>query len=74
LGFIFLLGICSWRTQIDDLLKRGILIIFCFCSKEKAKNAVLYHYKHAASGFSVKLTPQQVEELKSESPSLTIEL
>ncbi|KAF2930926.1 hypothetical protein DAI22_05g172000 [Oryza sativa Japonica Group] len=35
-------------------------------SEEKAKEAVLYHYKHAASGFSAKLTPQQVEELKSE--------
>ncbi|KAF2930925.1 hypothetical protein DAI22_05g172000 [Oryza sativa Japonica Group] len=34
-------------------------------SEEKAKEAVLYHYKHAASGFSAKLTPQQVEELKS---------
>ncbi|KAL5231381.1 hypothetical protein ABZP36_030157 [Zizania latifolia] len=39
-------------------------------SEEKAKEAVLYHYKHAASGFSAKLTPQQVKELKSESSSL----
>jgi hypothetical protein len=39
-----------------------------FNSEQKAKDAVLYHYKHAASGFSAKLTPQQVEELKSESP------
>jgi hypothetical protein len=35
-------------------------------SEEKAKDAVLYHYKHAASGFSAKLTPEQVEDLKSE--------
>ncbi|KAF2930924.1 subtilisin-like protease SBT3.17 [Oryza sativa Japonica Group] len=35
-------------------------------SEEKAKEAVLYHYKHAASGFSAKLTPQQVEELKKQ--------
>ncbi|KAG8085695.1 hypothetical protein GUJ93_ZPchr0010g10941 [Zizania palustris] len=35
-------------------------------SEEKAKEAVLYHYKQAASGFSAKLTPQQVEELKKQ--------
>uniref|UniRef100_A0A0D9WGX4 Inhibitor I9 domain-containing protein n=1 Tax=Leersia perrieri TaxID=77586 RepID=A0A0D9WGX4_9ORYZ len=35
-------------------------------SEERAKEAVLYHYKHAASGFSAKLTPQQVEELKKQ--------
>ncbi|KAF8719665.1 hypothetical protein HU200_024409 [Digitaria exilis] len=35
-------------------------------SEQKAKDAVLYHYKHAASGFSAKLTPQQVEELKKQ--------
>lgn len=35
-------------------------------SEQKAKDAVLYHYRHAASGFSAKLTPQQVEELKKQ--------
>ncbi|RLN36079.1 hypothetical protein C2845_PM03G30400 [Panicum miliaceum] len=30
------------------------------------RDAVLYHYKHAASGFFAKLTPQQVEELKKQ--------
>ncbi|KAL6619185.1 hypothetical protein ACP70R_034324 [Stipagrostis hirtigluma subsp. patula] len=35
-------------------------------SEEQAKGAVLYHYKHAASGFSAKLTPAQVEELKKQ--------
>ncbi|KAJ1263066.1 hypothetical protein BS78_09G156100 [Paspalum vaginatum] len=35
-------------------------------SEQKAKDAVLYHYKHAASGFSAKLTPEQVEELKKQ--------
>ncbi|CAN6346719.1 unnamed protein product [Urochloa humidicola] len=37
-----------------------------FGSEQKAKDSVLYHYKHAASGFSAKLTPQQVEELKKQ--------
>ena len=37
-------------------------------SEEKARGAVLYHYKHAASGFSAKLTTEQVEDLKSECP------
>ncbi|GJM88681.1 hypothetical protein PR202_ga04772 [Eleusine coracana subsp. coracana] len=41
-------------------------------SEEKAKDAVLYHYKHAASGFSAKLTPEQVEDLKSESPFICL--
>ncbi|KAI5019696.1 hypothetical protein ZWY2020_044584 [Hordeum vulgare] len=35
-----------------------------FGSEEKARDAVLYHYKHAASGFSAKLTAEQVEDLK----------
>ncbi|KAI4966407.1 hypothetical protein ZWY2020_040992 [Hordeum vulgare] len=33
-------------------------------SEEKARDAVLYHYKHAASGFSAKLTAKQIEDLK----------
>ncbi|XP_044951047.1 subtilisin-like protease SBT3.4 [Hordeum vulgare subsp. vulgare] len=37
-------------------------------SEEKARDTVLYHYKHAASGFSAKLTVEQVEDLKSECP------
>ncbi|KAE8808397.1 subtilisin-like protease SBT3.5 [Hordeum vulgare] len=37
-------------------------------SEEKARDVVLYHYKHAPSGFSAKLTAEQVEDLKSECP------
>jgi ribosome maturation protein Sdo1 len=37
-------------------------------SKKKAKDVVIYQYKHATSRFSVKFTPQLVEELKSEPP------
>ena len=67
-------GCSSSRGPYCDLFVWGI---FYFCSEEKAKDAVLYHYKHAASGFSAKLTNQQVEDLKSEFPficSLAIRL
>ncbi|RWW29672.1 hypothetical protein GW17_00005794 [Ensete ventricosum] len=42
--------------------------LLAFCSEEAAKDSLIYHYKHAASGFSAKLTPSQVEELSSEFP------
>ncbi|XP_072972898.1 subtilisin-like protease SBT3.9 [Typha angustifolia] len=41
-------------------------------SEAAAKDAVIYHYMHAASGFSAKLTPKQVEDLKAQPDVLQV--
>ncbi|KAI4980213.1 hypothetical protein ZWY2020_020698 [Hordeum vulgare] len=52
--------ICTLSPVLGSLLISGVN----FGCEEKVRDSMLYHYKHDASGFSVKLTAEQVENLK----------
>ncbi|KAK9066819.1 hypothetical protein SSX86_014142 [Deinandra increscens subsp. villosa] len=42
-------------------------------SEDAAKGALLYTYKHATSGFSAKLTPDQAEQISKQPGVLNVE-
>jgi hypothetical protein len=40
-------------------------MIYLMCSEAKAKAAILYNYRNVMSGFSARLTPPELEAVKS---------
>ncbi|KAK4745054.1 hypothetical protein SAY87_011366 [Trapa incisa] len=64
------------KPPVDDVESHHIRTLAAVLgSEEAARQSLIYVYKNAATGFSAKLTPQQVEELStltSPTPSLKV--
>ncbi|KAF9612263.1 hypothetical protein IFM89_038685, partial [Coptis chinensis] len=54
-----------WKNRVEECAQRMALWTArpSCCSEEAAKDAIIYSYKAAASGFSAKLTPEQVSQI-----------
>ncbi|KAK4752013.1 hypothetical protein SAY87_020811 [Trapa incisa] len=61
------------KPPVDDVESHHIHTLTAVLgSEEAAKQSLIYVYKNAATGFSAKLTPQQVEELSKQPGVLQI--
>ncbi|KAL2603223.1 hypothetical protein R1flu_013160 [Riccia fluitans] len=54
-------------TPLDEVEGKHLDVLASVCggSQERAKELIIYHYKHGMRGFAAKLTPEQVRELES---------
>ncbi|KAL3700167.1 hypothetical protein R1sor_018189 [Riccia sorocarpa] len=55
------------ETPLEEVEGKHLEVLASVCggSHEKAKDLIIYHYKHGMRGFAAKLTPEQVRELES---------